>query len=212
MSRKNTGTFTAALTVLSLWAVAFSFTLLFSDCMGNGNGSDTAIPRRTAYPRIEIYDSAYTAVGQFPINIEVNENAVAQPDSAHTPSANRWLNIIYPRYNATLHCTYSPVDTSTISSVMDNRTERMFLNAGDLTSEFTELNTPSGISGSILVTPDSKVTPVQFIATDRKRWVFSGALYFGNALTDADSIAPVIKAVKRDIIHTIKNLRDDESL
>lgn len=208
MSKNSNRTFASAVTVTILWAVAFSASLLFVDCINNSDG-DTAIPRRTAYPRIEVYDSTYSPIKHLPINIEANAHALVHIDSMHTSTdGNRWIDIVYPAYNATLHCTYSPADVASISGIIGNRSERMSLNAGDLTSELTEISTPSGTTAHIVNTPSSNVTPVQFVASDNRSWVFSGALYLnspGNK-SNADSIAPVLKAVNRDIMHLIRNL------
>lgn len=212
MSKKRNRTFTAAITVTILWAVAFAASLLFVECVNNSNDT-TAIPRRTAYPRIEVYDSIYSPIKHLPVTIEANTSTSVQVDSLHKrPDGNRWIDIVYPAYNATLLCTYSPADATSINSIIDNRSERMFLNAGDLTSELTEISTPSGTTALIVNTPSSRVTPIQFIASDNRSWVFSGALYLnspGNR-SNADSIAPVLKAVNRDILHLIRNLRKSE--
>lgn len=212
MSKKNNRTFTAAISVTILWAVAFSASLLFVDCVNNSN-DNIAIPRRTAYPRIEVYDSVYSPVIYLPINIEANSRATVRIDSLrNNRDGNRWIDIVYPAYNATLHCTYSPADATTIAGIIENRSERMFLNTGDLTSELTEIFTPSGTTARIANTPASNVTPIQFIASDNRSWVFSGALYLNNQgnPSNSDSVAPVLKAVNRDIMHLIRNLRKSE--
>ncbi|MBQ9077282.1 MAG: hypothetical protein IJY31_05505 [Muribaculaceae bacterium] len=208
MSKRKANTFTAALTVVTLWTVAFFFSLLFIDCVNN-SGHDIATPRRTAYPRIEIYDSVYLPIESMPINIEVNAHTILQEDSLRDNSdGSRWINIMYPGYNATLHCTFTPVNATTVGTVTGNRNERMSLNAGDLTSELTEITTPHGTTGRILTTPESTVTPLQFIATDNRSWVFSGALYLTRQHTgNIDSIAPILHSVRRDIVHSIRNLR-----
>ncbi len=211
MSKKTPNTLTAALTIMSLWAVAFTFSILFSECVSNQSDDNIATPRRTAYPRIEVYNSTYTDTCLHPINrihAEINTNATidfTQKDN------NKWITIKYPRYAMELYCTCTPTDKSTIDEVINNRSERMALNIDGLTSEFTEIATPSGVMGKIINSPDSKVTPIQFIASDNKSWVFSGALYNNNKSTNTDSISPVINAVNRDIIHLIKTLRSDDS-
>ena len=52
----------------------------------HGGGEDTATPRRHAYPRVQTYDSVYTAVDSFPVHFEVNAQAgkrvAARPDGS----------------------------------------------------------------------------------------------------------------------------------
>ncbi len=53
----------------------------------HGGGEDTATPRRHAYPRVQTYDSVYTAVDSFPVHFEVN----AQPASeCRAPDGSMW--------------------------------------------------------------------------------------------------------------------------
>ncbi|MBR4722317.1 MAG: hypothetical protein IK053_04590, partial [Muribaculaceae bacterium] len=53
------------------------------------------------------------------------------------------------------------------------------------------------------------VTPVQFVATDRRRFVVSGSFTFDNAgeKAKAESVAPLVTAVAADVIHLIKSLK-----
>ena len=188
-----------------------TMTLLLASC-GRKHPSETdvtEIPRPRAYPRIQLYDTVYTdrhgLEAGFIVNeaAEVNRKMIA--GSGQQPHSSGWADVVYPAYSATLHCTFTPVDDSTRSQVVDNRTERMALNIGGNTAEQIGLSTTSGYDAIVLTTVGSAVTPLQFVAAGRK-WVVSGALTFEAESIDADSILPIISAVRTDVIHAIKHL------
>ena len=85
----------------------------------------------------------------------------------------------------------------------------MELNAGNLTSELIELTNANDFRSHILVTEQSNVTPLQFISTNNQSWVVSGALYINSTrATNIDSIRPIINALKRDLIHSLKTINN----
>ncbi|MDE6489942.1 MAG: hypothetical protein K2L49_02155 [Muribaculaceae bacterium] len=174
---------------------------------GSGN---VLVPRPEGYPRIELYPPSYTVVSPVGgLSLEVNSGAVV--DTARIGGAaettSRWFNLQYPDYRAVIYCTYTPVDKASVASVLDNRRERMALNSGGLPGEIVEVENRNGVTGQLLVTPAGSVNPVQFLATDSRRFVLSGAMTFiGAATVDADSVAPVVDAVCADMIHMLTTL------
>ena len=207
MSKKKDSTLTAFLAMIPIWIIAGVISLSLSECSNKEN----YIPRRTAYPRVNLCDTIHVKSPLLPVNFEINAETIASEDSSNiTNDGSKWINVFYPKYNATLYYTYTPVTASTIEGVIDNRIERISLNIGSLTSEMTELNTPSGVIAKIISTPTSMVTPLQFIATNNSSWVISGAFCFNETKNiSSDSISPILKAVNNDILHTIKNLSHD---
>lgn len=179
------------------------------DCTGEDAGY-TAVPRPTAYPRIQTYAPAYSDT-EFPeITIEANDSTVYDRDfSGRNASGLRWISIHYPAYNATIYCTYSPVTAvHPLSETLSNREERMALNSGGATSTVTDFRNAYDISCRIVVTPYGTVTPVQFIATDSSQFVVSGALHLKGieAASTNDSIQPIVDAVEADVMHMLENL------
>lgn len=172
--------------------------------IGCSHSSDNAVPRPTAYPRVEIYDSTYTAVPGSPLHIELSSHASVEVDSSRRSSV--WINATYPAYGATLHCTITPASGDASGDVVANRSERMSLNTGGHPTEVTTGNAPSGFASQILVTPAGTITPVQFLSVS-PQWVVSGALYLPGADTAPDSVAPIVKAVYRDLVHLTKTIR-----
>ena len=179
------------------------------ECTGSSDADTVAVPRPTAYPRIDIYPSSYTTIGVAHLAIEVNDSAVLA-DKEHFPARDvSWIRINYPRYNADLYCTYTPIThAAPLDMVLANREERMALNSGGASSELTEWLNDAGIACRMLITKSGTVTPVQYIATDSAKFVLSGALYMHglDKAPDTDSIAPVVRAVEADVLHLLQNL------
>lgn len=204
MTRKRNRSFsTAVFAMLPMWIMAIALSLILCECSDN----NVATPRRKAFPRIVTHDSTFCTLDNAPIHFEISKIATITLDSISTNTLNNahWINIYYKPYNATIYCTFTQVDNSTIDEVISNRSERMALNSGGLTSELIELTNANKFYSQILITEQSKVTPIQFLSTDNQNWVVSGALYVENN-QNIDSIRPVINVVKRDIIHSLKTI------
>lgn len=157
-----------------------------------------AIPRPKAYPRPALYAADYRtyALEFAPSEIAVNKSAVV------TSPKPGWFDIDYPDYGITVNCTLTPITPQTLSSVLDNRRERMALN---LEGQYGEMTQWGGIT--LIVAPVALRTPVQFLATDSASFVLSGVAV-GNypAGTSPDSIAPYVNAVAQDITYMLKQL------
>ena len=199
----------ALLAMLPIWLLAFLCSIVMCDC----SNTPPSTPRQKAYPRINTHDSSFVALKNSPIHFEISSAAQISLDSIVKNDKDgkgaRWINIFYQPYNATLHCTFTPVDTSSIGRVISNREERMALNVGNLTSELIELTNANDFRSHILVTEQSNVTPLQFISTNNQSWVVSGALYINSPrATNIDSIRPIINALKRDLIHSLKTINN----
>lgn len=203
-----------SLPVISL-AAAF-----ITGCSGEGGriwsddtppASYTPVPRPVAYPRIDTYDTAMVATPQAPLHWLANAQAVVSiPDRDQSDDGNtRWLNIDYPDYGIIVYCTFSNVAPAQRQQVIDNRVERMSLNAGGNRTEIVELESDGGFHAQLLVTPQGTVNPLQFLATDGDRWVVSGTAFLRSAPRPGaeDSIAPTIQAVRGDLLRALTRLR-----
>lgn len=169
-------------------------------CDGGGHN---AIPRRTAYPRVQLCDTVYDAVEWGGMRLSLNSGATVSVDSRVDGTG--WINVAYPGYGAVVRLTLSfPAD---IAAVMDNRMQRIGLNAGDSPTAVTRLS-GHGVDGIIVEAPGAAVTPLQLLATDHSRYVLSGAVEFTDtvSMSDAEARRPVVDALRRDMIHLIESL------
>lgn len=181
--------------------VIFLFQLLtiISGCSGH---SDTPTPRPVAYPRLSVAPETYHPINAAGVSLEINDAAV---DSLYARQSSTWLNITYPAYcnGSVIYCTITPTSQSEIDRVIDNRLERIALNLGGSPAEVTNLQSPAGWDCRIVKALSPIVTPLQFIASGNEK-VITGAYYIS---APGDSVAPLIDAVERDIIHLLKTLK-----
>ena len=176
----------------------------FSNCDGNKAG--TAIPRRHAYPRIELPQESYRdiIVGCNELHISVNDVATFDRRVADDGETS-FIDVSYPKINSTIFYTITPVTLSTIEEVIANRLERIRLNLGDSDAELIEFNSTEGFENKVLVSHGDISTPVQFISTDGENVVVSGVAFIKDASpATADSIAPIVDVIRRDIVHSLK--------
>lgn len=174
-----------------------------SSCTGK---DERPVPKPEAYPRIALYDTAYTVVKNLPVVFEINDSAkFAGPRQREDGTV--WLDVAYPAYHGVLNLTFTSVgDSLRRDEVMANRVERMSLNlAGHLAEEIT-LESPGGFRTLILVSRSPSLIPVQILSVG-SRWAVSGAFTFTRLPDSADSVRPVIDAVTDDLIHAAKMMR-----
>lgn len=165
-----------------------------------GSSSSQPVPRRTAYPRIQTYDTVYTARELGSIVVPVNAQALA---SAPQPS---WLNVEYPLYGLTVYMALvENLDSERYRSAIANRHQRLSLNMGQSTASVRQFRA-GDFECMLIVSRDGTPTPVQFIAGDGKSRVFSGSAAFAGKPFPADSVQPLVDAVAHDMMHILLSL------
>ncbi len=197
--------------------LAFILVAAISILAGCSKPSDTtvAVPRPHAFPRVDIPSAQYRTVDPDTSGLRrlvVNADTRVSIDTAHRAVEGRWLNVAYNSMpGVVVYITVSRVDSpDEMNQLVDNRVERMALNSGGNSSELTELTSEGGFTARVLSTPRGTVTPVQFLATSPQSGVaVSGAVYIDalNTPGAADSLAPAIDALKRDVIHSMTRLQ-----
>ena len=193
---------TTLIAIIPIWVIAIVFSVFFCKC---SNDNNTITPRRKSYPRITTHDSIFTPITNGELKFEISTTATISLDSVND-SKSRWLNTFYKPYNTTIYYTFTPIKDN-LEEVINNRTQRISLNTGSYTSELIELTNVNGFKSQLIITPESQVTPLQFLSTDGKDWVISGALYINQAPnSNPDSIKPILNVLKRDMIHTLKTI------
>lgn len=196
-----------------LLLLAISLAML-TDCGGKddmpGSADDdyVEVPRRHAYPRIALPDSTYsfTTAGKSRLVIAVNDAATSTLRSSDDGNS-CFVDVAYPKLQSTIFYTITPVDRATLSDVIANRLQRIELNMGASDAELLEFDTPAGFECKVFVTRGDISTPVQFLSTDGTNLVVSGAAFVREASpATADSIAPIVDVISRDVVHTLKTM------
>lgn len=187
-----------------------SIVLIIACLWGCTADEGTPVPRRKAFPRVAVPDTVFTPVDGLPVHMRANAGQRAHTDARADGSF--WLTVEYPAYGARILCTFTPVDESTVAGVLDNRYERMSLNAGAGAISIDEFDNPGAYHSSILRSQAVPATPVQFISLrpERPRWVVSGSVFFENAspTTSADSVRPMVYIMHGEVTRMLRSLRD----
>lgn len=184
------------------------FVVVLSGCSVGDKSGETAVPRRHAYPRIDVPDSAFTFIetGYNGMQLSLNDATEYALHSSDDGTSN-FIDVDYPGLNAAIYFTITPVERATLPDVIDNRLERVSLNLGGADAELLEFDSPAGFENKVFVSRADISTPVQFIATDGETTVISGTSFLKDAsAANADSLAPVVNMLRRDILHSLKTL------
>lgn len=184
-------------------AAIASLALLVASCGGN-DGRHNAVPLPRAYPRITVADSVFSPVPGAAMPFEASTAATVQADSA-----GRWLTLRYPAYDAEVYVTLSQApDQDRMGAMLANRRERMSLNLNGAPASTTHITSLDGSFEAVLLEAPGTETPLQFLATDGHLRMVSGVARLSAASTAPyDSVRPVVAALRRDIIHALKTLR-----
>ena len=204
---RNTNKIPMYMSMALVIIVIANMAILLSHCAT----SDFVIPKPRAYFRIEPYDTVYREFDKLPLTLMVNDSAQCTlvNDSAKA-SGSEWINIYYPRYKATLYCSYLPVTRKSLRKHIDNRMQRIILNAGqEIPRNIIFEDTIRNMSASVYFTSSESISPLQFIATDSTSYLFSGALYFNDKVKE-DSISPVIGYITDDVIYMLQTIKPSE--
>lgn len=177
--------------------------LLISSC---GNGDFT--PKPKGYFRIDLPEKTYQEFnGPCPFTFEYHKEALLRKDN-NPRSEPCWMNIEYPGFGATIHLSFKPLTTDSISKVLEQYIEesrtlvyKHTVKASDILEDRIE-DDSARVFGLIYRLEGNAASSMQFYITDSTRYFVRGALYF-NVATNIDSLSPVIRYIQDDILHFV---------
>ncbi|MGE5421476.1 MAG: gliding motility lipoprotein GldD [Chloroflexota bacterium] len=183
--------------------------LFFTGCR------ETPVPKPKGYFRIDLPLKDYVKldhqknIPEMPFTFEYPAYGNLSFGS-EAPEEEGWFNIEFPAYRAVIYLTYKPVKND-FASLME-QTYRMNYKNHILKADAIDVKEFNDESKKVYaVLYDLKgntATSVQFYATDSVKHYLRGSLYF-NAVPDADSLAPVIRFFREDIVHLVETLSWD---
>ena len=162
---------------------------------------EDVLPKPKAQLRLEYKNPNYISLNNnCNYKFEISSNTVTKT------TQNCWVNINYPKLNASINLTYRPVK---------NNLKELFIEAEKLTfnhaikadgiSSVPYINTSKKVYGAIFDVSGNAASPIQFHVTDSIKNFITGAVYF-NVKPNYDSIKPAIDYIHKDIIHLIESL------
>lgn len=156
---------------------------------------------KISYPETKVFQNfgeSYCDFGfRYPTYSSIKQDKYFFEDKPVHPC---WFDIESSLFNATMHCSYYPLNGRKSLDDLVNDAYRL---AGkhNVKAEYYEesvLNYPGDIKGVLFEIEGDVATPVQFFLTDSTSHFFRASLYF-NSKVNPDSIAPVLDYVMQDI-------------
>jgi len=162
---------------------------------------ESIIPKQRGYMRIQLPRREYKFYKN-KYSFEIPSTSIVNRDSSFNKK--EWFNLYYPYFNATIYFSY--INGNEINKYEED--SRKFVNKHIEKStgiEETEIIiSKKDIYAMIFDINGSKTaSPIQFYLTDRKNNFIRGSLYF-DISPNNDSLEPVIKYIREDILHMIK--------
>ena len=160
-------------------------------------------PKPYGYYRISVPDTAYVPLDSLflsPFNFQFSKNAVIQPRNEEP----YWINIYYPVFDATIHCSYKPVRHN-LRELTNDALDFVYRNASFANSiperEYT--HPEANVYGVLFDLEGNTASSCQFFVTDSVHHFFRASVYC-NCTPNADSLAPVYDYLRTDIIKMVE--------
>ncbi len=168
---------------------------------------EKAMPKPKGYFRIEFPEKKYEAWNEnYPFSFEYFKGAQVVKDKSRL-AEKYWLNIEYPKYNATLHLSYKEVREN-LEKYLEDSHRLVYKHAikADAIDGTNYMDEQQNVYGLVYRIQGNAASSVQFIATDSLKHFLRGSLYFNNH-PNQDSLAPVIQYIDKDIVHLMESLK-----
>ena len=170
-----------------------------------------SIPKPYGYYRITVPDTAYMDFQQsainhqpslsgYPYTFQLSQNAVVQP-RADEPY---WINIYYPALDATIHCSYKPVQHN-LRELTNDALEFVYRNASfaNAIPEREYEHPEAKVYGVLFDLEGNTASSCQFFITDSTKHFFRASVYC-NCPPNADSLAPVYQYIRKDVVKMVE--------
>ena len=192
-----------------IFNIRFSvFSLLLLSCIAC---TRVSTPKPYGYYRIAVPDTAYidfqtsnfkpqTSNLNYPYTFALSRNAVVQPRSDEP----YWINIYYPALDATIHCSYKPVQNN-LRELTNDALEFVYRNASFANSipEREYSHPEADVYGVLFDLEGNTASSCQFFITDSTHHFFRASVYC-NCQPNADSLAPVYEYLRKDVIRMVE--------
>ena len=172
---------------------------------------EDSIPRPIGYFRIDLPEHRYKQRDlECPYSFEIPVYARMEFIKRTDSSTQCWSNVAFPQFHARLHLTYIPLDENLNRFIEESRkmTYEHQIKANAINSQ-SIIRDSARVFGLVYQLTGEVASSTQFYVTDSTHHFLRGALYF-NTRTNADSLAPVITFLQKDIDHLLQTLQWEE--
>jgi len=171
-------------------------------------GEPDYTPKPRAYPKVNYpakaydkFDESYCAFTfEKPVYAKVVQDTLFFGEK---PESECWFDLVIPALSGKIHCSYREIGRNKIDKLIDDTYK--LAHKHNVRADYIDdyhISKPNGVHSTIFEIEGEVASPFQFYVTDSTEHFLRGSLYF-NTTPNADSMAPIIKFVKRDIIHLV---------
>ncbi len=186
-----------------LWPMLIFCSVFLTSC------NDEYTPKPRAYFRIDIPSNSYRPFNSnCPFSFEYSKFAIANIYKG-SKIENCWYNIDYPKFKATIHLSYTALKSrKDLETQLSNSRTLVYKHTvkADGIEEIPINYDSKKVYGLLYNLSGNSASQAQFYLTDSTNHFLRCALYF-NTSPNADSIAPVLNYINKDIDHFIGTFR-----
>ena len=168
------------------------------------------IPKPRAYPKVVYPERSYQSFTEdyCSFTFEYPKYTIIEQDTlffGKKPDNACWFDLYTKSLNAKIYCSYVPIDKN---NSFEKLRDDAFLMADEHIVKANYINripiqNKNGVSGFAFNLEGPVASPFMFYLTDSTDHFLRASLYF-NSRAEPDSLAPVVKFVKDDILHMIQ--------
>lgn len=163
-------------------------------------------PKPKGYPLIEKVDDSLLTYTYKAFSFQYSSHAriTEIPSEKETE---KWINIHYPNYEATIYCSYMPISKALLRDALEDSHRIAYSHATQANNIIQTLFNESDLkNGGIIYDIEGSVaSPIQFFLTDSISNFFRGSVYYDNKI-NPDSVAPITSFLREDVIHIMKSM------
>lgn len=166
---------------------------------------DSITPKPRGYFRIDLPKKNYQKfISDCPYSFDypVYVNILYDTDNNAEPC---WINMDFDKIGGRLHISYKKVDNN-LGQILEDSRKLAYKHSikADAINEQVFIRPDRKIYGILYEIDGNAASSVQFFVTDSVKHYVRGALYF-NVEPNKDSLAPVIRFIKEDIVVMIES-------
>lgn len=159
------------------------------------------VPRPRAFARVATYGDSLQRLCVGPVAMDVCAAASLSRPGPY------WLDAAFGRYGATMHIAVVATGGGpALRQALENRHQRMSLNLSGRRAEVVRLTSAGGFAVELVCAREPAPVPLQFVATDAAGTLVSGAVAFTGPVEPADSVAPALADLERQVLATVNSL------
>ena len=186
---------------------AFVGGFVFAILLGVTSCNQVPTPRPYGYYRITTPNASYAPFDElypyYPYTFDLSENAVVKPRT--DVDEHFWINLYYPALDATIHCSYKPVNHN-LRELTNDALEFVYRNASfaNAIPEKEYSHPEADVYGVLFELEGNTASSCQFFITDSTEHFFRASVYC-NCPPNADSLAPVYDYLRADVIRMVES-------